>query len=222
MTRSDSSPSTEGVAAIVVAGGAGSRYGGAKQFEDLRGRRVLDWSLAAARATCDTVVLVVPAAIAGHEELGADVVVAGGDSRSASVRAGLAAVPESATVVVVHDAARPLARPELFDAVIDGVRRGADAAVPGVAVTDTLRIRSGGVLGVARDELVAVQTPQAFDAAVLRRAHAGDAEATDDASLVDALGGKVVIVPGEVSNRKITDPVDLQIADVLAVAMERS
>lgn len=221
MTRSEPSPSADTVAAIVVAGGAGSRYGGAKQYEVLRGRRVLDWSLAAARASCGMVVLVVPAAAAERDEPDADVVVVGGDTRSASVRAGLAAVSESATVVVIHDAARPLARPQLFDAVIETVRQGADAAVPGIAVADTLRLRTGGVLGVGRDELVAVQTPQAFDAAVLRRAHAGEADATDDASLVDAVGGEVVIIPGDPTNRKITEPVDLQIADVLALTTER-
>ena len=91
--------------AIVVAGGSGSRYGGLKQFEPLAGRRVVDWSLAAARESCDGVVLVVPA---GVEEAGA---VAGGVTRSDSVRAGLAAVPDDAEVVLVHDAARPLAGP---------------------------------------------------------------------------------------------------------------
>jgi 2-C-methyl-D-erythritol 4-phosphate cytidylyltransferase len=222
MDRPDPSTSTGTVAAIVVAGGAGARFGGAKQYEDLHGRRVLDWSLDAARKTCDTVVLVVPAALVDHDEPDADVVVAGGETRSASVRAGLAAVPESATVVVVHDAARPLARPELFEAVIGTVRAGADAAVPGVAVVDTLRLRSGEVLDVTRDDLVAVQTPQAFGAEVLRRVHAEEADATDDASLVDAAGGSVVVVPGDPLNRKITDPVDLLIADVLALASERS
>ena len=222
MARSEASSSTGPVAAIIVAGGAGVRYGGAKQYEDLHGRRVLDWSLAAARATCDTIVLVVPAEVADRDEPEADVVVAGGETRSASVRAGLAAVPESATVVVVHDAARPLARPELFDAVIEAVRHGADAAVPGVGVVDTLRLRSGGTPEVGRDELVAVQTPQAFGAEALRRAHADGGEATDDASLVDAAGGRVVVVPGDPTNRKITDPVDLLIADVLALVSEGS
>ena len=102
------------------------------------------------------------------------------------------------------------------------VRAGADAAVPGVAVIDTLRLRSGEVLDVTRDDLVAVQTPQAFGAEVLRRVHADEADATDDASLVDAAGGSVVVVPGDPLNRKITDPVDLLIADVLALSSERS
>ncbi len=204
-------------AAIVVAAGDGLRFGGLKQYGELRGRRVLDFALGAARASCGTVILVVPERLVDRPEPVADVIVAGGASRSESVRAGLAAVGEDATVVVVHDAARPLAGPELFSQVITTVEAGADAAVPGVAVTDTLRRRDGKPLGAERDELVAVQTPQAFDAAVLRKVHArADAEATDDASLVDASGGSVVVVPGDRANLKITDPIDLVIADVLA------
>src|SRR5580658_5522303 len=121
--------------AIIVAGGTGSRFGGAKQFADLGGRPVLAWSLEAARQTCAGVVLVVPAgAPAGWD---ADVVVAGGATRSESVRAGLAAVPDSAEIVAVHDAARPLARPRLWRAVLDAVAGGADGAVPAGPVTDT-------------------------------------------------------------------------------------
>ena len=119
--------------AIVVAGGSGSRYGGLKQFEDLAGRRVVDWSLAAARESCDGVVLVVPV---GVEEPGA---VTGGATRSDSVRAGLAAVPHEAEVVLVHDAARPLAGPDLFARAMAAVRAGADGAVPVVPVTDTIK-----------------------------------------------------------------------------------
>lgn len=119
--------------AIVVAGGSGTRFGGAKQFEDLAGRRVLDWAVAAARSVCDGVVTVLPA---DRLEAGAR---AGGASRSASVRAGLAAVPAAAEIVVVHDAARPLAGGELFERVVAAVRDGAAAAVPVLAITDTVK-----------------------------------------------------------------------------------
>ena len=138
--------------------------------------------------------------------------VAGGATRSDSVRAGLAAVPSAATIVCVHDAARPLATPELFAAVIDAVRGGADAVVPAVAVTDTIKVVDGDGAVVDtpdRATLVAVQTPQAFRADALRRAHAGGGDGTDDAALVERLGGRVVTVPGEPWNRKITDPDDL-------------
>jgi len=200
---------------VVVAAGSGRRFGGAKQYEPLAGRRVLDWSLDASRQAAQGggVVLVVAA---GHEsapEPGADVVVAGAGTRSGSVRAGLAAVPAACEVIVVHDGARPLADAALFARVIEAVRGGADAAVPGVPVDDTLRARRGGV--VDRDGLVAVQTPQAFRAAALRGAHAGNAEATDDASLVESAGGKVVVVDGSPTNLKITRPADLLVAEAL-------
>jgi 2-C-methyl-D-erythritol 4-phosphate cytidylyltransferase len=198
---------------IVVAAGSGRRFGGAKQYEPLAGRRVLDWSLDAARTVADGVVLVVTEDHAGDAEPAADAVVAGAATRSGSVRAGLAAVPASADVVVVHDAARPLADADLFAAVVGAVRSGADAAVPGAPVNDTLRADDG--IPVDRDGLVAVQTPQAFGAAALRAAHRAGAEATDDASLVEADGGKVVVVPGSPDNLKITRPTDLVVAEAL-------
>jgi len=200
-----------GVWAIVVAGGGGRRFGGAKQFEDLLGHRVLDWSVAAARVSCEGVVPVLPE---GRLEPGAQ---AGGPTRSASVRAGLAAVPPAAGIVVVHDAARPLAGPELFERVVAAVGAGADAAVPGVALSDTIKRVDGlrVTATVDRSGLVAVQTPQAFRAEILRRAHAGDPEATDDAALVEALGGAVVVVEGDHRNLKITSPDDLVVARAL-------
>lgn len=198
--------------AIVVAAGSGTRFGAPKQFERLRGRRVIDWSLAAARGACAGVVCVLPPDHEGTEDA-ADVSVAGGATRSESVRAGLAAVPPEAEVIVVHDAARPVAPVSLFAEVIAAVRDGADAAVPGVAVHDTIRHAEQGV--VDRAHLVAVQTPQAFRASALRDAHAAGGEATDDASLVEAAGGTVVVVPGRSHNLKITDPGDLRIAAVL-------
>ena len=206
---------------MVVAAGSGSRYGAPKQYEMLAGRRVLDWSVDAARKAADGVVLVVPRERSADAEPAADTVVAGGDRRSASVRAGLAEVPASADVVVVHDAARPLASTELFRAVIDAVANGADGAVPGVALTDTVkRVRDGVVeQTLDRDALVAVQTPQAFAAAVLRRAHVGEADASDDAALVEAIGGRIVVVPGDVANVKLTTADDL--ADVEHEAARR-
>jgi len=195
---------------IVVAAGSGTRFGSPKQYEVLCGRRVLDWSRQATSRACDSVVMVVPEDRIAQREPGAHSVVAGGATRSASVRAGLAAVPQDADVIVVHDGARPLATQELFAKVIHAVRHGADAAVPVVEVTDTLRSVDGGT--VDRSRLVAVQTPQAFDAHMLRRAHAAEPDASDDAALVEAVGGVVVLVEGDHRNMKITTPIDLRVA----------
>jgi 2-C-methyl-D-erythritol 4-phosphate cytidylyltransferase len=192
---------------IVVAAGAGSRFGGPKQFAELGHRRVIDWATEAAGAVSDGVVVVVPAGQAGPNA------VEGGVTRADSVRCGLAAVPADAAIVVVHDAARPFAGADLFDAVVAAVRAGADGAIPAVSVADTIKEVDGDGVVVAtpdRARLVAVQTPQAFRADVLRRAHAGGAEGTDDAALVEVAGGRVVTVPGDLANRKITDPADLE------------
>jgi len=121
-------------------------------------------------------------------------------------------VPAEADVIVVHDGARPFASVALFRAVIGAVREGADAAVPGIPVSDTVKVVDDAMVVVEtldRSRLVAVQTPQAFRAAALRAAHAGEAEGTDDASLVERAGGRVVVVPGEPDNRKITVVEDL-------------
>lgn len=203
--------------AIVVAGGEGRRFGAPKQFVHLGGRPVLDWVLDAARSVVTGVVLVVPAASidGGAWCRGAEAVVPGGSSRAGSVRAGLGAVPESAEIVVVHDAARPLASPALFRAVVAAVEAGADGAIPGIAVPDTVkRVAAGRVVETLdRSGLVAVQTPQAFRASVLRRAHAGDAEATDDAGLLELIGAEVAVVPGEATNVKLTRATDLALLE---------
>jgi 2-C-methyl-D-erythritol 4-phosphate cytidylyltransferase len=201
---------------IVVAGGTGQRFGGPKQFAALGGRRVLDWSVDATRAACAAVVVVVPPGQLREAE-GEAYAVEGGATRSESVRAGLALIPGEAEITVVHDAARPLARPALFAAVVAAVEDGADAAVPGVPLRDTVKQVAGGrvVATVQREGLVAVQTPQAFRTGALRRAHAGAPEATDDAALVEAAGGKVVVVAGDAANLKLTEPEDLVLARAL-------
>jgi 2-C-methyl-D-erythritol 4-phosphate cytidylyltransferase len=208
---------------IVVAAGSGTRFGRPKQFEMLGGQRVVDWSLRTASMAADGTVAVVPADAVADPMITSEAtaVVAGGESRSASVRAGLAAVPIDVEVICVHDGARPLAGPGLYAAVVDAVRSGADCAVPATEVTDTLKTvdRStdpAEIRGtVDRRDLAAVQTPQAFPAHVLRAAHADGPDATDDAGLVEAGGGRVVAVTGDVTNIKITEPIDLAIAQLL-------
>jgi 2-C-methyl-D-erythritol 4-phosphate cytidylyltransferase len=206
--------------AIVLAAGAGTRFGSAKQFGQIGTRRVVDLAVERAASCSDGVVVVVPA---GHRWRGppVDAAVEGGATRSASVRSGLASVPESCDVILVHDAARPLASSALFEAVTAAVSAGADGAVPGLPVTDTIkRVLDGRVVEtVSRSNLVAVQTPQAFRADALRRAHAGGGDDTDDAALVEGAGGTVVVVPGEESNLKVTTAVDLERAASIVEAL---
>jgi 2-C-methyl-D-erythritol 4-phosphate cytidylyltransferase len=201
-----------------VAGGLGRRFGRAKQYAELDGLRLVDWAVQAAVGVSDGIVVVLPAAdVETTPVVGADAVTAGGATRSASVRAGLALVPASAEIVVVHDAVRPLAPARVWASVVTAVAEGADAAIPGVAVTDTIkRVESGKVIETLdRQHLVAVQTPQAFSAAALRNAHATGSDATDDAALVELAGGRVVVVSGDPYNIKVTGPADLDLAATL-------
>jgi 2-C-methyl-D-erythritol 4-phosphate cytidylyltransferase len=124
-------------------------------------------------------------------------------------------MPDDVEVVIVHDAARPLASPGLFRSVVDAILAGADGAIPGLAVTDTVKqVDAGVVVGTLdRSALVTVQTPQAFRATALRVAHASGTDATDDAALLERDGMRVVVVEGEVTNIKITGPADIAIAE---------
>src|SRR5438105_3219126 len=168
----------------------------------------------------DAIVLVAPRgweepAILLAEELGCGKVsacVPGGEPRADSVRAGLAEVPADAVVVLVHDAARPLVPEAVIERVLAPLADGWDGVVPGVPVSDTLK-RVGGdgtvLETVERDSLYAVQTPQAFPADVLRRAVGSGADATDCAGLVESVGGRVKVVPGDPLLLKVTTADDL-------------
>jgi 2-C-methyl-D-erythritol 4-phosphate cytidylyltransferase len=206
------------VVGIVPAAGRGERLGGQvpKALVVCAGRPLLDWSLDVLQSECDRVVVAVPP---GYED-GPDRV-AGGASRSESVRNALAAAPE-AEIVVVHDAARPFVTPELVRGCVEAVRAGFDGATAAARVTDTVK-EAGDDLRVTRtldrSRLWSIQTPQAFAADVLRRALDAPAEAlaaaTDDASLVEAAGGSVRIVEAPPENVKVTGPLDLERADRL-------
>ena len=210
--------------AILVAAGRGERLGSdqPKAFarlgelpllaEPLRRLDDSEW--------VDAIVVVAPPgweepSILLAEEIGAAkvrAVVPGGETRAASVRAGLAEVPDDAAVVLVHDAARPLLTDEVIERVLAPLGEGWDGAIPGLAVSDTVKrvgVDGGVVETVARDGLWAVQTPQAFPASTLRRAVASGADATDCAGLVEAGGGRVKVVAGDPLLLKITTADDL-------------
>ena len=210
--------------AILVAAGRGERLGldQPKAFaklgeepllaEPLRRLDESDW--------IDRIVIVAPPgweepAILLAEELACSKVhscVAGGETRTDSVRVGLAEVPADAVAVLVHDAARPLLPEAVIERVLGALSEGWDGVVPGLAVADTLkRLDADGSIGetVDRDSLYAVQTPQAFPADVLRRALAGDSAATDCAGSVEAAGGRVKVVPGDPRLLKVTTTEDL-------------
>ncbi len=202
---------------LVVAAGSGRRFGAEKQFLSLAGKPVHLWAVEATRSVAIGVVLVVPAGREQDANLagGADFVVAGGETRSASVRAGLQAVPGDADIIVVHDAARPIASEALFRSVVAAVEAGADAAIPGVPLVDTVKSVERGIVSstLDRSHLVRVQTPQAFRSTTLRRAHSSAPESTDDAAAVEAIGAQVVVVLGEEANVKITSPSDLSLLE---------
>lgn len=211
--------------AIVLAAGLGERMGAGtpKAFVDLGASTILEVAVARASAcpSVDALIVTVPS---GFEEqarrLLAGVsrpvtVVTGGATRQASVWLGLKALPEEADRVAVHDAARCLASSELFTAVMSALSN-ADGVVPVVQVRDTVkRLHDGVVTGTLpdREELVLAQTPQAFDVAVIREAHESAARSgldfPDDAAVLEWAGKRVVAVPGEETNFKITTRADL-------------
>jgi len=192
---------------IVVAAGSGSRFGGPKHQLKLDDRPLWVWARdALIDGGAEQVTLVGP--VPGG--------VAGGVRRQDSVAAGLAEVPDGVDVIAVHDAARPLASPDLVLRLIDALASPeVHGAVPVVPVRDTIKqVESGRVVATLdRSSLVAVQTPQVFRAEWLRRAHASVVgSATDDAAMVEAIGGTVVTVPGEPAAVKITYPDDVVVA----------
>src|SRR5690606_19902578 len=230
---------TRRTAAVIPAAGRGVRLGpGApKALRALGGTPML---IHAVRAMADSravslVVLVAPPDGAAEVKTLLDahalpertdfLVVPGGDSRQESVRLGLEALPPEYDIVLVHDAARPLVPVDTVDAVIEAVREGAPAVVPALPLADTVKqVEPAAAPGdpepvVAtpdRSVLRAVQTPQGFDRAGLRRAHATVSEhGTDDASMIEQLGLTVVTVPGHEEAFKVTRPLDLVLAEAV-------
>lgn len=213
------------VVALVPAAGRGLRLGHdePKAFVCLGIDSLLTRSVDGLRASgaVDRIVVIVPADLldAARKHVGADVlVVAGGAERTDSVRAGLAAVGD-ASVVLVHDAARALTPPNLIARVVAEVRAGRSAVIPVLPVVDTIKSVDlmGAVVGTPdRASLRAVQTPQGFDADVLRRAYDATTDvSTDDAGLVERIGETVHTIVGDALAFKITTPHDLLLAQAL-------
>lgn len=220
---------------ILVAAGSGVRLGAGvpKAFAPLCGEPLLAHALRGVLGCGEVghVVIVAPGShlqqvrdVAGQDHCAdatADVcvdVVAGGAVRSASVAAGLAALRHDDGIVLVHDVARCLAPSDLFARVIHAVRAGHSAVVPGLAVTDTVKVvdAQGCVLATPeRTSLRGIQTPQGFLREVLEQAHAGGASATDDAGLVERVGGQVLVVDGDPLALKVTSRLDLAVATAL-------
>jgi 2-C-methyl-D-erythritol 4-phosphate cytidylyltransferase len=222
------------VAVLVPAAGRGERLGPGlpKALRELAGSPLLVHAVRRlAQAACvGHVVVAVPAGavdsvsalltpVLAGSGVGLSLVV-GGAERQQSVALALAAVPGGYPIILVHDAARAFAPPELVDRVAAAVRAGSDAVIPVLPVVDTVKQvdPDGTVTGtVDRSALRAVQTPQGFRRTVLAAAHAADTDggATDDAGLVERMGGRVTTVPGAESALKITRPFDLQVAALL-------
>jgi 2-C-methyl-D-erythritol 4-phosphate cytidylyltransferase len=214
--------------AVLAAAGRGERLGSdrPKAFARLRGRPLLAESLERLENSdwIERIVIAAPPdweepSILVAEEIAATKVnsaVTGGASRSESVRLALEDVPEDAAVILVHDAARPLLPEEVIERVLAPLSDGWDAVVPALPLADTVkRVEAERVLEtVPREDLIAVQTPQAFLADVLRRAVTGDvSSATDCASLVETQGGRVTWVEGDPRLRKVTGAEDLALVE---------
>jgi len=214
--------------ALIVAAGRGERLGSGrpKALVTVAGEPMLHWSVSSLRAVAEVerIVVALPADCL-HEAPAGTVAVAGGTVRSQSVRAALDACGELGDPVIVHDAARPLAAPELFARALDELARcGADAVVAATPVADTIKQVGEGSTTVERTldrgRLWAVQTPQVFRRAALERAlrEATEellAQATDDAWLIERLGGTVAVLPSGAENLKVTTPLDLRVAELL-------
>lgn len=208
----------KGVWGIILAAGAGQRFGARKQFLPLVGdERLVDACVRATRQACGGVVLVLPPGTA-WDGPAVDVVVEGGTTRNASMRSGLAAVPSSAEIVVLHAASHPLAHPSTFDAVIEQVRAGAAAAVPGLRPPEVVRRVTEGLLteDLGRDDLVLIQSPIALRTSVLRELseRAGD-DVVEETHLLLAAGEQVAVVPGDPHNVHVTNEADLELARAL-------
>lgn len=217
-----STAATGRVAAIIPAAGSGVRLGAdvPKAFLELGGLSLLTRSALAMSAVADVLIIAAPAdaldeASAQLAQVDAEIhIVAGGEHRQESVANALRMIPQDVTIVLVHDAARPLVPIAVTQNITAAVRNGAKAAIPVLPLVDTIkRVNNQGIAieTVDRNQLRRVQTPQGFDRATLDLAYQNpEVVATDDAGLMDALGIPVVTVAGDERSLKITTMADVQ------------
>ena len=222
------------VAAVIPAAGSGTRLaadeeteGPPKALRPLGSSTLIRYAVGSLEHAVDQVVVATSAGLVERVTAALDAVrvpvrvVVGGSTRRASVEQALAVVDPATRFVLVHDAARPLVPPAVTDRLLAALRAGADAVVPTVPVADTLReVVDGASRTVDRSRMRAVQTPQAFVLDVLRRAHAADDvdDATDDAGMVERLGLEVRLVDGDPLGFKITQALDLRLAEAVVAA----
>lgn len=212
----------ETVATLVLAAGSGTRFGRPKQFMELKpSLRMVDAAVDTASRVSDQVVLVLPDGYT-WDGCDVDVAVTGGATRLESVAAGLSEVEADVDIILVHDAAHPLAPERIFNELVDALDKGVDAAVPFLEVPDVIKRRGvdGSLTTVGRDDLGLAQVPMAFRAAALRAVHTNPdssaREAWEDSMLIELDGGRVVAVPGSTRNVHVVTPEDLAVARQLA------
>ncbi len=211
------------VSAIVVAAGSGKRFGGYKQFEKLAGKLVYQWPLETFLKVKNVyeIILVVPKNFFRriqnrHKNNKVIKVIVGGDERFDSVKKALALISEDVELVAIHDAARPLIEKSIIEKSIkDADKFGASAVA--VAAIDTIKYSGGGIFAnrtIPREKIFLAQTPQVFRKALIKKAYSKiRRKATDDSELVEKLGKKVKITPGNAKNFKLTTKDDLKLLE---------
>jgi len=216
---------SDSVVVIIPAGGSGERLGAKlpKALVQVAGKTLIEHAVANIAPVAQQIIVAVPK---GYEEtfrglLGSEVtLVAGGVTRTASVKAALAVVDQSHDYVLVHDAARALASTELAWQIVASLRAGEKAVVPGLEVKDTMKEIDPNLYATKtlnRSALRIIQTPQGFDRKVLVDAHKSTDDSTDDSTLVEKIGIAIKVIPGEERALKITTPADLEIAHQIAL-----
>ena len=206
------------IAALVTAAGTGTRFGGLKQFAELSpGIRLVDRAVVTARSVADWVGVVVPQ---GHQWEGeaVDATCIGGTTRRQSIAAGLAAVPETIEIVLIHSASHPLATVAMARRALAAVEAGADGAVPILGLVDVVKRvgPNGSLTTVGREGLGLAQSPMAFARLVLDDAFSRAGDAVEESQLVEAMGGRVVAVGGDTGNIHVVDEAGLTLARAIA------